>query len=199
MKHGFKPENMRKHSRELYKVVKGKAKKVKEEHGITPEVLSIDTEEDIAEYRKPAGRTDVIQNVELKQEKFEDLTLIKDCVCVVGSTVKQYEDEEHSPNDVDLLVRIDPKYDYLKRAIRTRLEKMDNDAYWKDGKLVIEINGEVVRNLEPNNQKPYKFYYQKEEFNVIYEKTPQTERVFFYPLGEYTNRIINLKEKDGTE
>lgn len=80
--------------------------------------------------------------------------------------------------------------------LESQKEKMDNDAYWEDGKLLIEINGEVVRRLEPLNQRPYKFYYKKEEFNVIYEKTPQTERVFFYPLGEYQNRIINLKEKD---
>jgi len=54
-------------------------------------------------------------------DSFDDFVAIKDCISLIGSTVTQ----EHKPNDIDLLVRMEePKSQFLKRAIETRLSKM---------------------------------------------------------------------------
>ena len=117
MKHEFKPEEMKKYSRELYNIVKSD-KEIPEQSEIKQNI----------EQNTELNKTEVIENVKLKPEKFEDLILIKDCVSVVGSSVKQY-DNKHEPNDIDLLIRLDPKYDYLRRAIDTRLSRMHDKIH----------------------------------------------------------------------
>lgn len=57
---------------------------------------------------------------------FEDFTIIDGCVAVVGSSV-DIQDKE--PGDLDLVLRIDPKYDYLVRNIKSKLEKFNSDAH----------------------------------------------------------------------
>ena len=94
MKHEFKPEKMTKYARELYSIVSRK------------DILN--SEKDVKEI----------------VSKLDDMTILKDVICLVGSTV---EKEEH--NDVDFLVRLDPEYDYLRRAILARIHKIFPDAH----------------------------------------------------------------------
>lgn len=117
MKHEFKPAQMKKYSRELYNIIKSD-KEIPEQSEIKQSI----------EQNTELNKIEVIENVKLKPEKFEDLILIKDCVSVVGSSVKQYGNK-HEPNDVDLLIRLDPKYDYLRRAIDTRLSRMHDKIH----------------------------------------------------------------------
>lgn len=49
-----------------------------------------------------------------------DFTIIKDCISVIGSTITQ----EHKPNDIDLLIRMNEPPPFIKRAIEVRLSKM---------------------------------------------------------------------------
>ena len=73
-------------------------------------------------------------------------------------------------------------------------EKLEPRVKVDGDRLTIFINDEKVRSLKPNNHKSYKFQYDNEEYHFIYEKTPQTEKLFFYPMNIYTKRIFNIKE-----
>jgi len=50
-----------------------------------------------------------------------DFTVIKDCICAMGSYVAKREG--HTPNDLDILIKLNPD-DYMKRAIETRIRRM---------------------------------------------------------------------------
>jgi len=100
-----------------------------------PEYSESNSTENSTEYIKEEVKLDnkmsnqeVYENVRLKQKQLKDIVLIKDCVSVVGSSVKQYG-KEREPNDVDLLIRLDPKYDYLRRAIDTRFNHMHDKVH----------------------------------------------------------------------
>lgn len=58
-----------------------------------------------------------------------DLIIIKDCVCLVDNAVKQYGAEQHDSSSIDLLVKLDSNYSYIKRAIDTRLNKAHEKVY----------------------------------------------------------------------
>lgn len=75
-------------------------------------------------------------------------------------------------------------------------EKLVPSVRFEDGKLVVEINDEEVRRTVVKHCGVYKFNYDHEEYNFIYEKTESTEKVFFYPLNAFKFRIINMKEDE---
>lgn len=52
--------------------------------------------------------------------KLEDFEIIKDCISLIGSSVTQ----EHKPEDIDFLIRMDSPNEFMKRAIEVRLTKM---------------------------------------------------------------------------
>jgi len=52
--------------------------------------------------------------------KLTDFKVIKDCISLIGSSITQ----EHKPNDIDILIRMNNPNDFLKRAIETRISKM---------------------------------------------------------------------------
>ena len=57
-------------------------------------------------------------------EYFRDAVLVKDAVCLVGSSV-----EKPNYHDIDILIRLNNPSDFLKRAIMTRINKMLPDKY----------------------------------------------------------------------
>jgi DNA adenine methylase Dam len=53
-------------------------------------------------------------------EGLSDFTIIKDCINLIGSSVTQ----EHKPNDIDLLIKMNEPAPFIKRAVEVRLSKM---------------------------------------------------------------------------
>ena len=103
MKHDFKPEEMKPASRELYRIVSGE---------------------------KPIIHSKIdLTNLDFLKA-FEDFTIIKDFISLVGSTVKR--PPGHVPNDVDLQIRLSDRCPicgkrfkgYIQRAVEVRLLKM---------------------------------------------------------------------------
>jgi len=62
-----------------------------------------------------------IGNLDFLQE-FADFKIIKDFVCLIGSTVDSKDG--HKPHDIDLLVRMQEPNPFLRRAIEVRISKM---------------------------------------------------------------------------
>ena len=60
--------------------------------------------------------------VELSHEVPEKILLVKDFITQAGSSI-----EKADHHDVDLIVRMDPSYDYLRRAIKQNLLKKLDD------------------------------------------------------------------------
>jgi len=91
----FHPEKMKPNSREIFEKIWKK----------------INKQEKVPQ-RKLAQVPDFVSYV-------RDAILIKDAVCLVGSSV-----EKKKHHDIDVLIRISQPTDFLKRAIETRLYKM---------------------------------------------------------------------------
>jgi len=102
----FHPEHYKNYALELYKIVSRKKEIINKRYDLN--------------------------NPEKFLKEFDDFTVIKDVISLVGSTVKSKDG--HYPNDIDLLVRVEPiicpkchtaiRNDFLERAIRVRLMKM---------------------------------------------------------------------------
>ena len=72
----------------------------------------------------PDHQREKIENLDLSM--FRDFTVVKDFVSVVGSSV---DEQDKEPEDLDLVIRLDPKYSYLKRVIETKLRKLHPKAH----------------------------------------------------------------------
>jgi len=73
----------------------------------------------VSEEKKKEETQEKIKLTDTKHDNFSDTVLIRECVCILGSVG---EDKSTS-----LLVRMEPKYEYMKRAIDTQLSKMHSD------------------------------------------------------------------------
>ena len=79
-------------------------------------------------YKRITGKKEMIhKKVDLTNldflDAFKDFKIVKDCISLVGSTVKR--PKGHIPNDVDLQIRLRAeKNSYIRRAIEVRLLKM---------------------------------------------------------------------------
>lgn len=81
--------------------------------------------------------------------------------------------------------------------IKEEEDKLVPSAEFDDeNRLVVSINGEEVRRTVVKHAGVYKFNLKNEEYHFIYEKTENTEKVYFYPLNAYKIRILNLLEDD---
>ncbi|RLI90374.1 MAG: hypothetical protein DRO95_06325, partial [Candidatus Altiarchaeales archaeon] len=72
----------------------------------------------------PDHQREKIENLDLSM--FRDFTVVKDFVSVVGSSV---DEQDKEPEDLDLVIRLDPEYSYLKRVIETKLRKLHPKAH----------------------------------------------------------------------
>lgn len=71
-------------------------------------------------------------------------------------------------------------------------ELLNNSAEWKDGRLLIKIDDEVVRNFEPNDRSTYRFTYQGEEFYIFYSVNKNRE-IYFYPVNTFEEEKITIQ------
>lgn len=67
------------------------------------------------------------------------------------------------------------------------------------GQLRIFVNEENVRNVTPNSGGVYKFKYNDQECFFVYEELGVNKQrtLFFYPLGLFKERVINLDIEEG--
>jgi len=176
-----------------------------------PEYFESNSTENSTEYIKEEVKLDnkmsnqeIYENVRLKQKQLKDIVLIKDCVSVVGSSVKQYG-KEREPNDVDLLIRLDPKYDYLRRAIDTRFNHMHDKVHTIYEPLgpfddYIPLYDLVLRRI--NTEDSEKFLVQmKQELDLRSLKieplkpvTPMKPQKRFYDINDLAEYIFRGKE-----
>jgi len=101
MKHTFKPESMSPFSKELYNKV------------------SKNLSENDAKNNEYTAKVEELMPL---LNQFKDFKIIKDFISLVGSNVKR--EIGHTPNDIDLHVRLRTPPDYIRRAIEVRLLKM---------------------------------------------------------------------------
>ena len=72
----------------------------------------------------PEHQKDKLSKLDLSM--FKDFIIVKDFVSVVGSSV---DEQSKEPADLDLLIRLNPEYSYIRRVVEAKLRKMNPEVH----------------------------------------------------------------------
>ena len=72
------------------------------------------------------------------------------------------------------------------------MEKIEIDAYFKEGYLIITTDGEEVRRTKVNDGKSYEFRVNGDICNFFYEEKKDYAHLYFYPLQTFSPQQLNI-------